>query len=72
MRKELCDEQSRLARPVPVSTKTEGKIRTTKLVSRKVECDQGGADELRHASSALSCSLPGSSWIHLTSFDALL
>ena len=29
-------------RPVPASTKTEGKIRTTKLVSRKVESDQGG------------------------------
>ena len=30
------------ARPFPASTKTEGKMRTTKLVSRKVESDQGG------------------------------
>lgn len=30
------------ARPVTVSTKTEEKIRATKLLSRKVESDQGG------------------------------
>ena len=42
MRKEFFDEQSRLARPVPASTKTEGKVRTTRLDSRKVESDQGG------------------------------
>ena len=42
MRKELYDEQSRLPRPVPASTKTDGKVCSTKLVSRKVESDQGG------------------------------
>ena len=36
------DGQTRLARRFPASTKTEGKVRTTKLVSRKVESDQGG------------------------------
>ena len=42
MWKELYDEQSILDKTVPVSTKTEEKRRTTKLVSRKVESDQGG------------------------------
>ena len=37
MKKELYDEQWRLARPVPASTEAERKIRTTKLVSTKVE-----------------------------------
>ena len=42
MRKELYDEQSRPGKTGPGFDKTEGKIRTTKLVSRKVESDQGG------------------------------
>ena len=33
---------TRLARRFTASTKSEGKVRTTKLVSRKVESDQGG------------------------------
>ena len=42
MRTEINDEQTRLARRFTASTKTEGKVRTTKFVSRKVESDQGG------------------------------
>ena len=66
MRKELYDEQPTLARPVPATTKTEGKVRTTKLVSRKVESDQGGLMSygyLPHASSSflvVFLVLPGS------------
>ena len=41
------------------------KVRTTKLVSRKNESDQGGPRFFR-----FSCCLPGSSWILLTPFDA--
>ena len=57
----------------PVSTKTEEKIRTTKLDSRKVESDQGGLMSSVFATrfTPLSCCLPGSSWIALTGFDAL-
>ena len=62
------------ARPVPVSTKTEEKVRTSKLDSRKVE-REGWTDELRylpHASSGFPVVFLGSSWIPLTPFDALL
>ena len=58
MRKDLNDEQTRLARRFSASTKTEGKIRTTKR--------PGWTDELRylpHASSGFPVVflvLPGS------------
>ena len=64
----------RLARRFPASAKTEGKVRTTKLVSRKVESHQGGL-----MSYGTCHTLPPvfllSSWFFLdplTPFDALL
>ena len=69
MRKELYDEQTRLARRFPASTKTEGKVHTTKFVSRKVESDQGGL-----MSNVATRFFLLSSWFFLdplTPFDAL-
>ena len=60
----LEEKYTRLARPVTASTKTEGKVRTTTLVSRKVESDQGGLmSNVATRFLRFSCCLPGSSWI---------
>ena len=74
VRKESNDEQTRLAKWFPASTKTEVKVRTTKLVSRKAESDQDGLMSYGTCRTLppVSCCLPGSFWITLTPFDALL
>ena len=74
VRKGLNDEQTRLARRFTASTKTEGKVRTTKLVSRKVESDQGGLMSYGTCHTLPPVFLLSSSFfLHLlNSFDALL